>query len=153
MEKEYFFKAVIEQAQRGGAYVTVPFDVEAAFGKKRVKVRATIDGIPYQGSLVRMGGPGHILGILKAIRKQLGKDIGDTVSITLSEDTEERVVAVPEDLQALLGAHPRALAFFQQLSYSHQRNYVNWINEAKQKETRQLRINKSVDMLLMGMKR
>ena len=70
---------MIESAGRGGAYVTIPFDVEQTFGKKRVKVRASIEGIAYQGSLVRMGGPTHILGILKEIREKLGKGVGDSV--------------------------------------------------------------------------
>ena len=49
------FRAVMKDAGDGGAFVTVPFDVEATFGKKRVKVKATIEGEPYRGSLVRMG--------------------------------------------------------------------------------------------------
>ncbi len=67
------FSAPIEQAHGGGAYVTVPFDVETVFGKKRVPVQATIDGQPYRGLLVRMGGPCHVLGVLKEIRERIGK--------------------------------------------------------------------------------
>lgn len=68
MATTHRFSAVIEDAGGGGAFVTIPFDVERAFGKKRVPVRATIDGVPYRGSLVRMGGECHILGILKSVR-------------------------------------------------------------------------------------
>ncbi|BDF71596.1 hypothetical protein CE91St41_11770 [Oscillospiraceae bacterium] len=68
-----------------GAYVEFPHDVRAVFGKGRVKVRATFDGVPYDGSLVRMGTPGHILGLRKDIRAKIGKGPGDTVHVILRE--------------------------------------------------------------------
>ena len=55
MAEKHSFNAVIQNAGGGGAFVEVPFDVEKAFGSKRPKVKATIDGIPYRGTLVRMG--------------------------------------------------------------------------------------------------
>jgi len=71
-----------------GAYIEIPFDVKATFGKGRVPVNATFDGFPYQGSLVKMGTPCHILGIRKDIRQQIGKQPGDTVFVTI----EERII-------------------------------------------------------------
>ena len=68
-----------------GAYVEFPHDVRAVFGKGRVKLRATFDGVPYDGSLVRMGTPGHILGLRKDIRAKIGKGPGDTVHVILRE--------------------------------------------------------------------
>ena len=68
-----------------GAYVEIPFDVKQEFGKGRVPVHAAFDGIPYDGQLVRMGTPGHILGVRKDIRAKLGKQPGDTVLVTLRE--------------------------------------------------------------------
>src|SRR5512133_274256 len=100
------FTAPIEQAASGGAFVRIPFDVEATYGRKRVPVHATIDGVPYRGSLVRMGTDCHILGVLKEIRGQLGKQPGDRVAITLVEDEEERSVEVPEDFLAALAEVP-----------------------------------------------
>ena len=70
---QHRFTAPIEPSGSGGAYVTVPFDVEAAFGAKRPRVQATFDGVPYRGTLVRMGGPDHILIVLQAIRERIGK--------------------------------------------------------------------------------
>jgi len=87
MAEQHRFSAPIELSGTGG-YVTVPFDVERVFGKKRVPVRATIDGIPYRGSLVRMGGACHVLGVLKEIRVSLGKGEGDVVEVVLEEDTD-----------------------------------------------------------------
>lgn len=85
-EKQYEFDAVIQKVPDiDGAYVEFPYDVKAEFGKGRVKVAATFDGVPYEGSLVRMGTPCHIIGILKDIRRQIGKQPGDTVHVTLRE--------------------------------------------------------------------
>lgn len=82
----YTFDAVIQKVPDiGGAYVDIPFDVRAVFGKGRVKVHATFDGVPYNGSLVRMGTPRHILGLWKDIRAQIGKQAGDTVHVTVRE--------------------------------------------------------------------
>ena len=85
-EKEYAFDAVIQKVTAfSGAYVHFHFDVKAEFGKGRVKVHATFDGVAYDGSLVRMDTPGHILGMRKEIRAKLGKATGDTVHVTLRE--------------------------------------------------------------------
>ena len=82
----YAFEAVIRKVpDLDGAYVEIPFDVREEFGKGRVKVHATFDGEPYDGSLVRMGTPGHILGLRKDIRQKIGKQPGDTVRVTVRE--------------------------------------------------------------------
>jgi len=152
MKTEHTFKAVINSGDGGGAWVNVPFDVEKAFGKKRVPIRATIDGVPYRGSLVRMGGDCHMLIILKAIREKIGKQKGDKVSVTLREDKAARTVTVPADVRKTLSSKPRAKAFFDQLAYSHQREYIEWIKGAKQPETRKRRITKLLDLLALGKK-
>ena len=80
----YEFDAVIRKVPDiDGAYVEIPLDVRAVFGKGRVKVSASFDGVPYDGNLVRMGTPGHILGMRKDIRAQIGKQPGDTVHVTV----------------------------------------------------------------------
>jgi hypothetical protein len=150
MSQQHTFRAVIENAGEGGAFVTVPFDVEKAFGKKRVKVKAAINGVPYRGSLVRMGGPSHMLVVLKEIREKIGKSFGDEVEIVVEEDTEPRLVQVPADMEAALKHNPKAEAAFQQLSYSHQKEYVQWIEAAKREETRQKRIGQFIEMLEQG---
>lgn len=82
----YAFDAIIRKVPDiDGAYVEIPFDVREVFGKGRVKVHATFDGAPYDGSLVRMGTPGHILGLRKDIRAKIGKQPGDTVHVTVQE--------------------------------------------------------------------
>ncbi len=150
MTQKYQFYAVIEDAGGGGAYVTIPFDVEEVFGKKRVKIKAVIEGEPYRGTLVRMGGPQHMLPVLKEIRQKIGKSFGDSVAVELEEDLEIRQVEVPQDLLEELEKNPSAHGFFERLSYTHQKEYVNWIAEAKRDETRQKRIHQTIDMLEQG---
>ena len=84
----FAFDAVIQKVPDiDGAYVVFPYDVRALFGRGRVPVHATFDGVPYDGSLVRMGTPGHILGLRKDIRARIGKQPGDTVHVTVQERT------------------------------------------------------------------
>ena len=87
--KDYKFESQIYASEvgKGGAYIIFPYDIREEFGKGRVKVRATFDGVDYQGSIVNMGVKNedgsicYILGIRKDIRKKIEKDIGDTVSV------------------------------------------------------------------------
>lgn len=92
MAQEYFFDAILHEIpENGGTYVVFPWDIRKLFGKGRVKVHATFDGIPYDGSIVNMGlkdPQGNIrytIGVLKSIRRQLGKAEGDSIHVTLSE--------------------------------------------------------------------
>ena len=152
MPKKNTFTATIQNAGGGGAFVKVPFDVEKAFGSKKPKVKAMIEGVPYRGILVRMGTEHHILIILKAIREQIGKTFGDKINITVEADSEPRLVEVPAELKQAFKAEKEAKSFFEKLAYTHQREYVNWINEAKRDETRQARILKTIEMLKKGKK-
>ncbi len=150
MTERQQFRAVINEGDGGGAFVFIPFDVEKRYGKKRVKIKATIDGEPYQGTLVRMGSPEHMLIILKEIRQKIGKSIGDEVSIELEEDLDLRKVEMPADLLEALEAAPQARAFFNQLSFTHQKEYVRWVMDAKRPETRLEHIRRTVLMLEQG---
>ena len=86
-DRIYAFEAVIRKVpDLDGAYIEFPYDVRQEFGKGRVKVEATFDGYPYSGSLVKMGTDCHIIGIRKDIRKAIGKQPGDSISVTIRED-------------------------------------------------------------------
>ena len=86
MGKVYEFEAVIRKVEDiDGAYIEIPFDVKQELGKGRVPVIATFDGERYKGSVVRMGTPCHIIGVRKDIRKKIGKQPGDTITVTLEE--------------------------------------------------------------------
>ncbi len=152
MSKKQTFKATIQNASGGGAFVEIPFDVEEVFGSKRPKIKALIEGVPYRGLLVRMGGPNHMLIILKGIREQIGKSFGDEIKVSVEEDVEERVITVPAELKRALKENPEAKAVFEKLSYTHKREYVTWINEAKKDETRARRIAQTVERLKQSKK-
>jgi hypothetical protein len=150
MRQKHTFTATIQNASEaggGGAFVEVPFDVEKEFGSKRPKVKALIEGVLYRGTLTRMGTDCHILGIRKEIREQVGKTFGDAVTITVEPDIEPRLIEVPTDLMKELKKDKEARALFDKLSYTHQKEYVSWITEAKKEETRQNRILKTIAML------
>ena len=80
-----FDTVIIPDKEIDAAWIEFPFDVRQEFGKGRVKVHATFDGINYDGSLVKMGTERHIIGVLKSIRKELGKQGGDSIHVTIQE--------------------------------------------------------------------
>jgi uncharacterized protein YdeI (YjbR/CyaY-like superfamily) len=111
-------------------------------------VKVVFDGkVVYRGLLVRMKTPCHILGLRKDIRAQLGKNIGDVVQVEIEPDIEPRVVEIPDLLQKEFDKEPEIGEFFKKLSFTHQKEYVNFITAAKKEETRIRRIGKAVQML------
>lgn len=85
-KKIYQFEAELQKVPDiDGAYVQFPYDVKIEFGKGRVKVFATFDGEPYEGSLVKMKTPCHIIGVRKEIRAKIQKQAGDTIFVTIRE--------------------------------------------------------------------
>jgi len=159
MTRKHTFTATIQNAGGGGAFVDIPFDVEKAFGSKKPKVKAMIEGVPYRGMLVRtpalapgasVGSECHMLIILKGIREQIGKTFGDEIKVTVEADTEPRIIDVPKDLLKELKKDKDAKTFFDKLAYTHQKEYVMWIEEARRDETRQTRIVKTMEMLKQG---
>jgi hypothetical protein len=150
--KQYKFKATIHPGIGGGAGVIFPFDGEKEFAMRgTAPVKATIDDIPYTGSLIKCGPGNHMLGVLKAIREQIGKGPGDTVAVVLERDESERTVEVPPEFAKLLKKE-RLLAVFEKLSYTHRKEYCQWITEAKKEQTRQMRMAKAAEMLRSGVK-
>jgi hypothetical protein len=145
--KRYKFTARIEEGDGGGAYVLFPFDVETEFGVKgRVAIRAYIHGIPYAGSLSKCGGRQHLLGILKSIRDQIGANIGDEIEIEMWKDDTTRTIDIPAELLQALRANG-ALAQFENLSYTHRKEYCRWIDEAKTEQTRTRRVQNAVEQV------
>jgi len=147
--KRYEFDAVIKKNDRVNAgYIDFPYDVKDEFnGQNRIKVISLIDGYAYHGSLVKMGGDCHMLGITQEVRKAIGKNPGDTVHIVIEEETEERMVEVPDDFMELMKNEAEMLEFFSKLSFTHRKEYVRWIVEAKKEETRKKRLVKAIEML------
>ena len=149
--KKIEFTAEIKQNNKMNAgYVEIPFDVESIFGNKgRIPIIAIFDnGIEYRGSLVKMRTPCHILGLSQAIRKQLNKSFGDIVNVCLWKDGTERVVEIPPEVAELLSNNPEVKCVFEKLSYTHKKEYVLSITEAKKHETREKRKEKMIETLL-----
>src|SRR5271170_1597100 len=133
--KKYKFEAKLETGDGGGAYVLFPYDTREEFATgDKVPVKATFDGVPYTGSLVKCGSQYHMLGVLKTIRAQIGKSPGDTIQVVLWKDGEERTPAVLPGFQELMKKEG-LLTFFETLSYTHRKEYSRWIAEAKKEET------------------
>ena len=84
-----FDAIILQNGSMDAAYVEVPFDIRTLFGKGRLLVHATFDGVPYDGQIVKMGTPCYIIGLRKDIRKQIGKTFGDTVHVTFIERTKQ----------------------------------------------------------------
>lgn len=85
-DKIYEFEAELKKVPDiDGAYIEFPYDVREEFRKGRVKVSATFDGEPYEGSLVKMKTPCHIIGVRKEIRAKIGKQVGDLIRVTVQE--------------------------------------------------------------------
>lgn len=144
------FNAIIKQHENlNAAYIEPPFDVKEVFGSKRVKVKVTFDGVNYRGSIVNMGGC-YMLGLTQEIRNKIGKGFGDEVFVTLEKDVEERSVEVPEDFTSAMNFNEIAVSTFKSLSFTAQKEYVNWITSAKREATRSERIMKSVALLSEG---
>lgn len=80
-----FDAVILQNEDMDAAYVEAPFDIKALFGKGRLLVHATFDGVPYDGQIVKMGTPCYIIGVRKDIRKQIGKSFGDIVHVTFYE--------------------------------------------------------------------
>lgn len=149
-----FSGILIQHLDMDAAYVEFPFSAEEISGKKgQIKVMVWFDHrVEYRGSLTKMGSGSHCLGVTKAIRKQLGKTFGDTVEVKLMQDLEERTVEIPEDVQLLLDENDEAAFLFKKMSYTHRKEYISWITEAKKPETRERRRKKMIEMIVTGKK-
>jgi hypothetical protein len=147
--KIYEFDAVIQKhPDLDAAFIEFPYDVEQEFGTKgQVKVLVTFDGYEYRGSLAKMGYPVHRLGLTKEVRNAIGKNAGDSVHVTVKKDEAPRIVEIPDDFGNLLNQNPEVEAYFEGLSFTHRKEYVRWIVEAKKQETREKRLQKAIEML------
>lgn len=151
----YFFEATLIRPEGVGTwtYLSIPMDISETFGSKgQVKVRGTINGFPFRSTALPMGDGSHYLVVGKSIRDQIQAVRGDTVKVFLELDAEARKVVVPDDLLQAFVNQPLAKDVFEKLSYSHKKEYVNWIMSAKQEETRRHRIEKTVELLSLGKK-
>jgi hypothetical protein len=145
------FRVPLEQHESSTATgITIPFDVEKTFGTRaRVPVCGTINGFPFRSSIMPMGGC-FMMAVNREMREGARAKGGDTVTVVMERDTAPRTVTPPADLARALKANEKARSLWDKLSYTHKREHVEHIEDAKKPETRQRRIERAVERLAAG---
>jgi hypothetical protein len=145
------FEAVVE-AEDDRLFVEVPAAVVAALGpRRRPPLVIEVNGYRYRSTPAVYRGRTY-LGFRRDIREAAGLSAGRRVAVSLELDEQPREVAVPNDLEDALRADPTAQAAFAALSFTHRKEYVEWVESAKRDETRRRRIERTVTILRPGPK-
>lgn len=136
------FKTTI--ARNGSmCFIPITFDPKAVFGRVRAPVRVTLNGYTYRSTIAAMGGP-PCVPLRRSNREAAGVEGGETLEVRLALDTDVREVKPPADFTSALKAAPPAWHRWRELSYSHQREYAEAIEDAKKPDTRARRIEAAV---------
>ncbi len=120
---------------------------EALGTKNRINVLAVVDGAEFRGTLLPSSN-GHYLVYSQAIRKHCGKEIGESLCVSLEVDDQPRELELPEDVVAALDGTEAAMEKFVLLPYYIRRDEINKINDAKTQPTREKRVKALLDRLL-----
>jgi hypothetical protein len=128
------------------SFIPLTFDPKEVFGKVRAPVKVTLNGYTYRSTIAAMGGP-PCIPLRKSNREAAGLRGGETVLVRLDLDTAPREVVPPPDLVKALKAVPGGWNRWQALSFTHQREHVEAIADAKKPETRARRIDNAVRMV------
>jgi hypothetical protein len=145
------FEAVVGGGEGRLPLVELPFDVKEAYGTARPKVKATVNDVTLRTTVSVYGGRSYV-GFRKEIQEAAGIRIGDRVRVRIEPDVEPREIEVPDDLARALKKDPAASQAFEGLSYTHRKEYARWVEDAKKPETRQRRVEKTIEMLRAGTK-
>jgi len=146
------FRATVLLGGKTATGIPVPDDVVASLdGGKRAPVSVTIGGHTYRTTVAPMGGQ-FMIPLSAENRTAAGVAAGDEVDVGIELDTTPREVTVPDDLAAAVAGDAAARAAFDGLSYTHRKEWVRWVEEAKKAETRTARIAKTVESLHAGKK-
>jgi hypothetical protein len=144
------FRATVELGGKTATGIEVPEDVVAALGSgNRPPVTVTVGGHSYRTTVARMGGR-FLVPLSAENRTAAGVAAGDQVEVGIELDSGPREVTVPGDLAAALAQDDTARANFDRLSFTHRKEWVRWIDEAKRAETRATRVAKTVESLRAG---
>jgi hypothetical protein len=140
-----FSAVIVQDDNTSGCFIWLPLSPKAVFGKARAPVAVTINGHLFRTTTFTMGGR-HFIPLNRGNRDAAGVGPGDRVDVVMAADAAPRVVKAPADLSHALDA-AGATAAWSKLSYTHQREHVEAIDDAKKPETRARRIARCVDML------
>lgn len=144
------FETRVEPHGKTATFFHVPPEVmDALSPRKRVPVRVTVNGYSYRSTVAPMGGS-FLLPLNRENRTRAGVAAGEMVEVVLERDDEPRLIDVPEDLAAALAGDDEGHEAFGRLSYSHQREYVEWITGSKRAETRARRVAQALERLKEG---
>jgi hypothetical protein len=144
------FRTTLELHGKTATGIEVPEEVVTALGAgNRPPVRVTIGDYTYRTTVARMGGR-FLVGVNAEHRSNAGISAGEQIDVEIVPDTEPREVTVPDDLAAALAQDPKASETFGRLSYTHRKEWVRWVEEAKKPETRETRLTKTVEALREG---
>ena len=146
-DKQIFDTLLERHASSEATLVKIPFDVEKVFGAKRVPVKVSINGAEHRSTLARRSGE-YLLVIPKHFREAAGISAGETITVELERDTEPRIIEPTPDLADALGKNPSAKASWEKLSYTHKKEFVAVLEEARREETRARRVEKIIEELL-----
>jgi Bacteriocin-protection, YdeI or OmpD-Associated/Domain of unknown function (DUF1905) len=142
--------ATLEPRGPAGAFVLTDDQVaEIGRGKKAFPVRVSVNGHDLPLRLARMGGE-NMIGLARAVRQRAGVEIGTAYDVEIAFDDIPRTVEVPTDLAAALAADPAVDEAFAAMPFTHRKEYVQWVTEAKRATTRADRIAKTVEMVRAG---
>jgi hypothetical protein len=142
------FRKKLTSANEAGTmtFIAVPEKAMREFGgRRRVSVVATIDGHAYRTTICDMG-DGPCIPVRRSVREAAGIAAGQRVTVSLVFDGDERTVAIPPFLAKAMTKTERTA--FDSMSYSHRKEYVDWIAAAKKPETRDRRVEKMREKLL-----
>ncbi len=144
------FSATVELGGKTATGIEVPAGVVTALGTGgRPPVTVTIGGHTYRTTVARMGGR-YLVPLSAENRTAAGVAAGDRVEVDIEPDTAPRQVDVPADLAAALAGDDAARATFDGLAFTHRKEWVRWVEEAKKPETRATRLAKTVESLRAG---
>jgi hypothetical protein len=143
------FTVNLERVQKTATMFRIPFDLEDAFGRPRPPVKVTIRDHTWRTTPGVYDRVGYVV-VNRAVKAATGVDAPDRVRVTMELDTEPRRVRVPRDLRAALAEDLAASAAFKRMSFTHRREYVDWVEEAKRPETRARRIAMTVARVRKG---
>ncbi len=144
------FTVELQRVQKTGTMFRIPFALEEEFGRARPPVKVTIRGHTWRTTPGVYDGVGYIV-VNREVKAATGVDAPERVRVSMELDAEPRTVRVPADVRAALDADEMARKGFAKLSYSHRREYVEWIEEAKRPETRTRRIAATLERVREGL--
>lgn len=124
-------------------FIPLTFDPRIVFGKVRAPVKVTLNGYTCRSTIFTMGGP-PCVPLRRSHREAAHLEGDESIEVRLTLDTEKREVKPPADFVRALKASPPGWERWRELSYTHQREYVEAIHDAKKPETRLRRIEGAV---------